>query len=487
MPITVKKKKQVLRPGSTKTSIKRQLQATEKRLQKLSLVPNEVLYSVFKYLKVSDLLRCCCVSKHWYDVANLPALWDEQFKRQPDKIKKLSKKFQTCQEVDWKEEIIKCGLKRRKMKLESFSKRVKKNSLGPTLHMQILEATAARSLQKKTLEYFTSHNNVKWCITLLNNKGEITNVYADDHFGFEHGITIRWNSLTDVSLKDVKYLQLHACTVVFYDDSGIPVKQSVRTKSQMYRHDFKGDSWKKLKCVISDDENITIYSLHEYIYIGVWNSTLTGNADIAFFTMTSPLTNLLSKVTNGKSQKLALLPGHVPKPCDVDPTYGMHGYSCSLEMRNSRKSFHSISQLEEFETGYFDGDDKLVICYNRPIDYNFYDIKDNFNFTWKTVALKGIIKNSIILDMVLYDFNHDVIWTFSSICKVEKLSNESDNYQYDNYELWRIKYEENDKTCIVEIIKNGDSHQGNESTIKSINFHIKRNLINQWFATNYTA
>jgi len=137
--------------------------------------------------------------------------------------------------------------------------------------------------------------------------------------------------------------------------------------------------------------------------------------------------------------------------------------------------------------GYFDGDDKLVICYNRPIDYNFYDIKDNFNFTWKTVALKGIIKNSIILDMVLYDFNHDVIWIFSSICKVEKLSNESDNYQYDNYELWRIKYEENDKTCIVEIIKNGDSHQGNESTIKSINFHIKRNLVNQWFATNYTA
>ena len=40
----------------------------------------------------------------------------------------------------------------------------------------------------------------------------------------------------------------------------------------------------------------------------------------------------------------------------------------------------------------------LLIEWRRQNDYVFYDIKEQLNFTWKTMALKGKIEVSVSLD-----------------------------------------------------------------------------------------
>lgn len=459
----ISKPKDVLKtPGQTKSSLHRQMLAQSKRLQSVSLVPDEVLYYVFKYLDASDLLRCCCVSKLWNEVATIPALWEKLFKQLPKSCRDFSTKAKTCGAVDWKRECLFCAKERR-------SEKVKK----------LLRESSLASVKKARLEA-TRTLNIRWLLVCENTDSQIFEAQAEEDFIFKDGVSIRWNNPHVPALSKMKFVKLYALTPVFYGKDWKPVTSSICTRSLIFVHEFKGAGCFTFMKPLHGDDHVDMFVLSKYMYFAVWKSSLPKIGDVAFIGVTSPLNNLLMNTQNGTSQRIYQSPHHKPVIDDVDPKYGMHGYKASITLRNCRKIYF-YDTIKEIKDGTWKGNE-LNVQHRRYDDYIFYDIKDELSFLWKTEAIKGKIQDFVLLDVCLHDSNNEVMWSFSVPTKITKLMNEKHNYSYENCELWELGHQDELGNLKIEVIKNGSTA---ESTILTVTFQLQKSFVNQWFGTKY--
>lgn len=458
------KKKNLIRPGQTKASLRRQQLALAKKIEHASLVPDEALCCVFEYLDLSDLLRCCCVNKSWKEVAEIKFLWQRAFRRLPKSCQDLSDKVKTTGFEDWKNECINCLKERKRLKVKN-----------------ILAANNLHSGKKKKAEA-TRALGVRWMIDVeVHGSSRLQQFYAEEDFVFSfYNLTARWNDLTGIApLSKWKSISLYAVTPLVFDGQWRPVKNSVCTRSLLFTQSFRGQPLKEFRLVHGDNE-VTLYSLSP-LFVGIWSSSLPKEGDIAFFGFTTPIHELLMKTQNGNSQKMWTSTHHQIVADDVDLNYGCHGFDLYLSMRNSRKSFYE-GNYEFYKNGDWEGD--WLVFEHRSLDnplYGtfFFDIKDKLQFSWKSTVLNGRMEDVIILDVHLIDCNKEYFWNISQPLRLVTVE---DNEDFSNYNVYEINGEEESKRISIRVLQERDSLKW---TVSSLNLYLHKTSINQWFGTNY--
>ncbi|XP_066919494.1 F-box only protein 15-like [Clytia hemisphaerica] len=468
-PVSTKSKtgnaSSIKRPGQTKASLRRQEIALSKKLEHTSLVPNEALHCIFKYLTYSDLLRCSCVCKGWKDVAEIQSLWHKVFRFLPKPCQELSPKAKTTGCKDWKKEALFCVKKRR----ENYYKK-------------LMSSNQLHSRKKKRAEA-TRTLGTRWLLE-IQEKGPSKpyQYFAGEDFFFSfHNLTARWNNMNDVpSLSKVKSISLYAVTPLLFDENMTPIENSICTRSLLASHSFRDHPLKSMKLVHQDKE-LTFYSLNQTLYFAVWSSSLPKDGDIAFVGMTTTIENLLLKTQEGSSNKVWSAPPHQVIPDDVNPSYGLHGYSVRICLRNSRKTFYE-NEYSFHKNGRWE-DDWLSFIHQtieNPLYGDFYyDIKEQIKFSWKSGPINGRIDNLMILDVQLKDMNEELIWDSSELVLMKETEEDTD---FSNYIVYEMTTEESHRKTLIRVLQDPSSK---ESLILSLKIFLRKSGINEWFGTKY--
>ncbi|CAD5112697.1 DgyrCDS1919 [Dimorphilus gyrociliatus] len=155
--------------------------------------------------------------------------------------------------------------------------------------------------------------------------------------------------------------------------------------------DKKFDWSKTKKTNMAGDDHIDIYYLMDNLMLAAWK----GNDEAAFWHYLLPCHNLLDRCLKGTvdgifSSKIVKAPR-----CDIDPKYGLHSYTCVIELRNQRQSilcerFRNINNSENYsESGWIAF--PLINIHEPHIP-----LSRQLNFLWKTELFKGKIKACFI-------------------------------------------------------------------------------------------
>ena len=452
------KNRQPLLPAKTKASAKREALSLAKRLEKITLIPDELLYKIFQYLPASDLLRCCCVSKAWREAANIDALWHKLFRQLPVSVQKISERASTCQEFNWKAECLWCVKERRSLMAEQLKWKTKKIKV------------------KDTVDKFS----IRWLLRIEDTDSKIIEISSNEHFFFRNSLSVRWNDCTSLPpVSKIKCISLFSQTPLFFSKDWKPAAHSVCTRSLLETINVKDFDLLKTKPLANDDQ-VSLYNLSNSIHVGLWNSSLPSPGDIAYCAVNLHSHNIVDKILLGTSSTAWVDEDHEAIFDDIDPGYGLHGFSASIEIRSNRNSFF-VGDYREFEDGEIG--DTILIGQYKPKDYLFYDIFRKISLTWKTCALKGDVRDAFVLDCILKDDQHEVMWDFSCLTHFEKICDDESNYNYENCEHWQAQVTDSEVgTFTLKVIRKISS---DDLSIVGVEFRLQRSFFNNWFCTNY--
>ncbi|GFO02707.1 endonuclease-reverse transcriptase [Plakobranchus ocellatus] len=234
----------------------------------------------------------------------------------------------------------------------------------------------------------------------------------------------------------------------------------------------------KKEALLGEDEHIQLFEVAR----GVLMARYKVDNELAFVMCVLHYHNLVSRCLSGTFDKCWTGPTRTAPQDDIDPHYGLHGYSCVLIVRNTRQKileckFCDLFTSKEALSGNFAvfhpvrKDDKMthVTC-----------LKD-ICFPWRTSLFKGIIQNVAILDMTLLDEGGEPFWTATGMISFQTLSAQTDQFEF-SPESYRSTYYEDEKGKIeMEIgrLEDGSSY------LSCLDILLSLTAINKKFHTSY--
>ncbi|ELT92124.1 hypothetical protein CAPTEDRAFT_199995 [Capitella teleta] len=428
-------------------------------------LPDEILLKIFGYFLPGELMIFGLVCRRWCHLANDNLLWHRiyqkfvsgKFRRDRDLASEGNVKF-------WRSRCIKrCSEMRN---LQKILTRKKINQFSGLL------AGTEDSLKKM---------GTKWIIEFVNQHNEeMTVITNDDVCHFAMATNVRWFCLPALKLNEIVKMKVYAANPIFFDPHGLALPNSPCLRSLLCEFPFKWNLIKSQTSVFaSDDSNsIDLYALGGGLLVAAWKD----DGGLAFFSLSFHHHMLLERCLQGTHACPFQIPSHVKRGQDIDPRLGLHSYSCSLELRNHRCSFwkeqflnvHSREDEARGSHVHF----RLI---HPERDHERGRLGKRLSLLWKTIALKGVVKDVCFLDLSVLSEGSEPMWCTSSPVKLTSASGETVNYTYVGQN--QVIQWEDEKGKIDMLLIWDDDDQ--EYFITDLQLSISLRFINQWFATNY--
>ncbi|KAK2184235.1 hypothetical protein NP493_275g00003 [Ridgeia piscesae] len=357
----------------------------------ISNMPLELLLGIFGYLSVPDLLAVGQVCSLWHTIADDNLLWQHIYMRQVRKMKghMALPVVSRPPPLYWKSVCLRSGGNAQHQNVTSALKKIHPFTGLPSATKQILQKS-----------------DIQWYAVFVDESNKEIKFKQSDLFFFPMSLCVRWYSVVFPEGVKIKQVYFYATNPIYYDEKGQGMHNSPRKRSLLCSIDLKTAP---TYCE-SSDSTVSISMLPQGIMIARWKD----GEDIAFVTVNFHLHQLVEKCLYGAKKRVYVQPVHQAVRDDIDSSYGLHGYSCTLELRNQRKSFWS----EQFRSIYckrsaIAGGSHAVFVLIDPNDtYSHPSVDKRLSLRWKTDALQGVISDFCVVDLTMLDEHKYPIWCF---------------------------------------------------------------------------
>ncbi|NXC26952.1 FBX15 protein, partial [Campylorhamphus procurvoides] len=436
-------------------------------------MPPEILLKIFSYLDALSLLSVGCVNKLFYDLANDNGIWLKIYSSclQPKRTIWKMKSEQT--------EAVPLGCAALHDKKPGYWKKeyiLKQTAAVKTRLMQLVKPldpyTGLPFKNKEAMKV----SGLSWIIVLKDKNGK-EHVIEKANLSFKDtSVTILWYSTNWPCLDVVSTLKLFGVTPLFPDQSKPPNKNGPHRRSLIAEYHLANLSDRSV--AVGADKLVQLFSLNPGLLLGIWKE----KNEIAFVMVSLHYHQLFERSTLGSATVQYAPPPHKPVLDDIDPEYGLHGYSLHLDM-------HGRS------CNYLCGSFKNLFCRKGDIANGYLrltvvSLKDNrkhvpltgtLGLSWETDVFKGNVKDCCVMDLTLLDEIGKPFWCFSSPVYMELSSKTSGLYDYMGH-IYTTDYADSEGKVCVKLVW---LEETKEYIIVSLVLYVGTKKVNNWYGTTY--
>ncbi|XP_066019201.1 F-box only protein 15 isoform X2 [Pocillopora verrucosa] len=356
-----------------------------KRGLDLTRIPEEVILKIFKYLSPSELLVCAQVCHKWSAVSQDSCLWEPLLPYLPKRVRDNLTFKETKEEgFDWKREVIKRCIHARNEEI------LRKRGVSPYTGLQ------------KDAFHPLRFTDIRWKLCVTDTSGKEYWRSSDCSTLFQSSLCVRWYSLNLPPLSRLKTLQVFSFVPVFFNRSWKPHYESATTRSLVLQFDLRSKGSRMALSqakAVSGAGMITAHVICSSVLAACWSASWKDGGELAFLTLCLHQHNLTKKVLLGSHCRTFIPSAHVPVPDDIDPKYGLHGYSATIELRNHKATFWG-RQYRELYQQYLA--DSYVSLGGGSHEHGSFSRK--LSLPWKTELFKNVLPDMCFLDVtVLHD------------------------------------------------------------------------------------
>ncbi|XP_056306828.1 F-box only protein 15 isoform X2 [Danio aesculapii] len=380
----------------------------------LERMPPEIILRILLYLDAGSLFCISFVNKLFHDLSNSNALWYQFY------IRELTKKKKGCQEDQathglgvkvvqekpkgyWRNAFFKeiTGLNTNKW-------RKKLQRIDPYTGLPCHTEEVLRSLC------------VSWQITVTDGRGRHS-TFEQSHASFSSTAGfVFWGAVNWPPFNQITSVELHGVALVPLD---CPAAYRPGWKSVMATVKVQGECSE----LFVSDKVIKMVYVGQGITFGLWKDQL----QIAFVIVNLHNHLLVQRslhpyISSHREARVRALFD------DVDPEFGLHGYTAYIELHNTARVLVSdrFSQLfcrrDQISGGFLPL--KLIGKNNRcPNAHLLSDV----SLPWKTEALHGAIKDCCMFSLTVWDEAKQPFWCVSAPVVITKVNQDTVSYDFD--------------------------------------------------------
>ncbi|CAG5114471.1 unnamed protein product, partial [Candidula unifasciata] len=426
-------------------------------------LPDEILSLIFWNLNAGDLISISQVCHRWHRVSLDNLLWKKLYtkfvgastKEKEDKVS-LHELAPGC----WKNLCLRrCKAKRDQIYF-------KKWTLADPY-------TGLKQRADQTL----SKLGVCFELSLINTEGQENTFPHCDICWSTMSVGVQWYALVVPDIKDIHCIRVRACTPLMFYGPSKPAKDGILQKSKLLEYTGRIRDVLQKQTPLGSEPQIQLFELAPGLLIAKYQA----DGEIAFVTCTLHYHNLVSRCLLGNPNRIWSSPSLSCLNDDIDPEYGLHGYTCIIIVRNMRTKFLEcrFTELHTSIEALADGfavfnpvkkDDKL----------SHVSLSKEINFSWRTTLFKGVLKDVGILDLTLLDQNGEPFWIVSTGISVERCT-QTNQFDFNPSTYKLIQYSDNVGKLRLEIGKLDDRRQ----YLSDASLSLSLNVINKAFKRNY--
>uniref|UniRef100_A0A8C7PF04 F-box domain-containing protein n=1 Tax=Oncorhynchus mykiss TaxID=8022 RepID=A0A8C7PF04_ONCMY len=414
-------------------------------------LPPEILMKILWNLDASSLYCIGYVNKLLYKLAKNNAMWRKIYSAKYGESKKLKAKHMD-------EVVEKLSVMKVHERPGGYWRRLYFRTIAGYNHTKWLK-------ELRTINPFTglpSHTErvlreqrVAWEIT-VRDRSVCEGTFEQSHTYYsDSSVTLCWTNGSWPAFHQLSTIQLHGV-------KRVPLKCPSAIKpgwrSLMAQLDI--DTISKSSQVIGGDRLVKLVLLSPGIVIGIWR----GQSSIAFVMATFHYHRLLERSLLGSSVCPYNIPENRPLFDDVDPNYGLHGYTLHITLHNT---------VTEIMSGHF----PQLFCRKGQINEGFIQlnaiIRSNqsqqtplsarVSLPWRSDALEGTVKNCCMMSLTLLDESQIPFWCVSTPVSMVLANEEPFSYDYQG-QHFLIKYKDAEGKFPV-CIKNGLQPKGHPANL----------------------
>ncbi|CAL1545188.1 unnamed protein product [Lymnaea stagnalis] len=426
-------------------------------------LPDEIIRIIFWKLQIGDLINVSQVCKRWHRIAEDNLLWKHFYSRFVGATSKEAEDKTPAHELHsccWKNLCLnRCKLKRDQIYLKKWK--------HPDSYTGL----------KQRPELTLSKVGVTFEISFIDSCGLSQSMKQSDIYWLTMSASVRWYDLTFPDIQQIKSLRIHACSPLMFYGPSKPAKDGISQKSLLM--EFNGNLREFLlkEKPLGSDSHINIFEISKGLIIGLYQV----DGELAFVTASLHYFNLISKCLSGTPRR-CWEPSLPMRPVDdIDPHYGLHGYTCILQIRNMRQKLLDCKFTDLYtKKGSLVGGFAVYnpVCKDDKMTH-IACVKE-ITFPWKTNLFKGVVQAVGILDVIMLDERGEPFWTISSAIKVE---HSSQTYQFEfepsNYRV--VHYEDDQGKLDMEMGKLDDGG----FYLSDLTIALSVSAINKTFNTSY--
>ncbi|XP_048031344.1 F-box only protein 15 isoform X1 [Megalobrama amblycephala] len=407
----------VRHPPVYRMASKRGLKTCENSLERM---PAEIILKILSYLDAGSLFCISFVNKLFHELSNSNSMWYQFYIREHTKKKKANQEdhmagVQERPKGYWRNTFFKeiAGLN-----VNKWRKKLKR--IDPYSGLPHHTEEVLRSLC------------ITWEITVTDGRGR-RSTFEQSHASFSStAVFVFWGAVSWPPFNQLTSLELRGVSRVPLD---CPAPYRPGWKSDMSKIKLQGEHSEL--CVA--DKIIKMLYVGQGVTLGFWQD----QCGIAFV-----IVNLHNHRLVERSLHASVSPrtatGVSALFDDVDPEYGLHGYSAYIELHNTVRVIMSdrFSQLfcrrDQISDGYL----PLEVISENKRSLNTQLVGD-VSLPWRTEALHGTIKDCCMINLTVWDEAKQPFWCVSAPVVMTKANQDTVSYDFGG-ERFSILYQDSE-------------------------------------------
>nr|KAG5696607.1 hypothetical protein BaRGS_034068 [Batillaria attramentaria] len=289
---------------------------------------------------------------------------------------------------------------------------------------------------------------------------------------------VRWYTLDFLPLRQVRRMRVLACCPLFFNKDGKAVPGSPYQRSLLWESDVRLTDWTTEEHKMGSDDLIMLYKLPGDLLLATWKA----DGEIAFIAAGLHYDQLVKRSLLGKSSEC-----YVPKERkvisdDIDPWYGLHGYTATVELRNMRQSLWSQQFTNLHCRSHDIGAGKAcfsLIRHDCVTDHT--PVPKKMTMPWRTELFKGVVQMAAWLDVTVLDERGEVFYATSSPVQAKKPPVTGADLEYEEDHHLEISQVSDRATVTMEL---GQLDHG-KIFVRHLQLNLSLSAINEWFGTKY--
>ncbi|XP_071357759.1 F-box only protein 15-like isoform X2 [Trachinotus anak] len=282
-------------------------------------LPSEILIKILSYLDVSSLFCISHVSKLFHQLANDDVMWHKiymsEFGSQTWKPKSgddAAMKETPVEVEDWS-----VGHWKRMYFRTVAGKEMDK------WRRELKDISPYTGLPRQT-EWVLRNLNVSWELTVCDCSGQESTLEQSRTYFFESSVVVRWSGGNFANYNQISSILLHG---VRKETLNSPSVRKPEWRSLILKLDVKAQPAR----FIGRDTLIKLMLLSPGVIIGVWR----GHSSVAFIMLSLHFHKLVEKSLLGSPVCPFSEPVDRPPAYDLDPEFGLHGYTLHFVLHNT--------------------------------------------------------------------------------------------------------------------------------------------------------
>ncbi|KAK2869979.1 hypothetical protein Q8A67_024371 [Cirrhinus molitorella] len=392
---------------------------TSKRSEKtrensLERMPPEIVLRILSHLDAGSLFCISFVNKHFHELSNNNATWYQFYIRERTKKKKASQEDQMIRDLG----VVGVREKPKGYWRNKYFKEISGLNVNKW-RTKLQRIDPYSGLPRHTEEVIRSLC-ITWEITVTDGRGR-RSTFEQSHASFSStAVFVFWGAVGWPPFNQLTSLELYGVLRVPLDcpASYRPGWKSIMSKIKLHEKHSE-------LCV--SDKIVKMLYVGQGVTLGFWKDQW----EMAFV-----MVNLHNHRLVERS-----LPASI-SPCtaagvsalfdDVDPEYGLHGYTAYIELHNTVRVIMSgrFSQLFSRRDQISDGYLPLEVISENNRSLNTYLLED-ISLPWRTEALHGTIKDCCMINLTVWDEAKQPFWCISVPVVMTKASRDTVSYDFD--------------------------------------------------------